>query len=820
MVDPDRLETILISPANSGFQHSEIDKLYTTILEAAVHQSGREPQEQQQMRLILWTAVYDKGQHTATVPILGAARFAATTMITTLHASFPDFMFDKARSTKFYCNEAKHSQLLAKRCFERSARPGSSDSKFDLANAVIRSAPLGRPCSQEHAMRDNKERAGRAPVLPAAVLDGGAEPEAYAGQRDKHAVSAQAMGDDGTVDVFHAYNGTVALGPLKGYTSRINSLVFSSDGLLLVSGSEDGTILVQDAQTGSCIYDVIKGHESWVTSVSFSPDGKHILSGSIDKTTRMWDSGNGSLIPNSIKRHPDCSDSVPLLFTTHPPASLSLFHSMLINPQSIQSPFRQTASTLPLAIIPVSSASGVYRTAPPHTPHPKDRCVYIWDVENGYSNPCLLGTHHLEVSFAAFSPDGTRVASSSLDRTVKMWNALHSTSSHTSRSNTPTKRVLSIAISPDGSRIAAAGRDKAIYMFNTHDGTAALRPLVANMGEIFSVVFSLDGKYLASGGGDKRIYLWDAITGKLLSESISCHEARIWSVSFSPDSRHLVSASWDKTIRMWNVGGGTLAYTDLVGVHDDEVNSAVFSFNGTRIVSGCKDRKIRVWDSQTLSLVFDPFGSQHHERPIWSVKFSPDGKLIASGSEDGAICIFDSHSGELVLDPLKAHQDSVWSLVFSPDGNHIVSGSADRSVRVWRVKDGAPACEPLEGHQDWINSVACSPDGAYIVSGSSDSTIRVWKVPGRGAVSDLSQSASSTSDQREPHRAIAGGLTINRHGWARNRDSQLLFWVPSDLRKVFPRPEIVYTIGPEGMLRVDYSKPLSLGDEWHRCFVG
>ncbi|ELU35814.1 NACHT domain-containing protein [Rhizoctonia solani AG-1 IA] len=45
MVDPDRLETILISPANSGFQHSEIDKLYTTILEAAVHQSGREPQE-------------------------------------------------------------------------------------------------------------------------------------------------------------------------------------------------------------------------------------------------------------------------------------------------------------------------------------------------------------------------------------------------------------------------------------------------------------------------------------------------------------------------------------------------------------------------------------------------------------------------------------------------------------------------------------------------------------------------------------------------------------------------------------------------------
>ncbi|ELU35834.1 NACHT domain-containing protein [Rhizoctonia solani AG-1 IA] len=62
MVDPDRLETILTSSTNSGFQHSEIDKLYTTILEAAMHQSGREPQEQQQMRLILWTAVCTREQ--------------------------------------------------------------------------------------------------------------------------------------------------------------------------------------------------------------------------------------------------------------------------------------------------------------------------------------------------------------------------------------------------------------------------------------------------------------------------------------------------------------------------------------------------------------------------------------------------------------------------------------------------------------------------------------------------------------------------------------------------------------------------------------
>ncbi|ELU36264.1 WD40 domain-containing protein [Rhizoctonia solani AG-1 IA] len=372
---------------------------------------------------------------------------------------------------------------------------------------------------------------------------------------------------------------------------------------------------------------------------------------------------------------------------------------------------------------------------------------------------------------AAFSPDGTRVASCS-SGTVKMWNTLYSASSQTSQSSAPIKAIYSVAISPDGSRIAVAGGDKAIYMFNTHDGTAALQPLVAHTGEISSVAFSLNGRYLASGGDDNGICLWDATSGKLLSGPVAGHENCIWSVSFSPDSRCIVSASSDKTIRTWDVDDETLAPTDLVGTHDDKVNSAVFSPDGRHIVSGCDDKKIWMWNSQMLSLVFDPFGWQQHEGPIRSVTFSPDGRLIASGSGDGTICIFGSHSGELVLGPLKGHQHSVKSVVFSPDGDYIVSGSEDQSVRVWRVGDGAPACEALEGHQNQVQSVACSPNGAYIVSGSSGSTIRVWKAPGRGVGSDLSLSAFSTSDERQPHYAIAGGLTINSDGWARNHNSQ------------------------------------------------
>ncbi|KAF8679914.1 WD domain, G-beta repeat [Rhizoctonia solani] len=999
MVDQDRLEAILNSSTKLANRHADIDNLYATVLDAAVYDANLDQEEQEQTLTIVWTAicarepidVYTLGALTgikaAKVQVLLQALYSVlhvsqtTGMITTLHASFPDYMFDKARSAKFYCDEAKHSQLLAERCFEvmqnqlrfnicgletsfipdskvqdlevriaRSILPTLSyvadhwgdhvaksvpcemvrkgleeflsyrllfwmevvslkraldkgigmllalkawltfeDAPLDLskllndswifvskyaAGSVSQSTPhiyISALAFCHHSSSVYKQYWGRTRGLlrlEGSVMEQSqttllatwqipSEPLSLAFSPDGSRFAIGFL--DGTVHIFHAHNGTVALGPLEGHTNSVTSVAYSPDGLLLVSGSSDGTMLMRDAQTGSCIYDVIKGHER-VTSVSFSPNGKQILSGSRDNTTRMWDSGNGSLIPNSIKRHPhevNCTAFSP--DGKHIACGLNSDESPIVvydasTSKSVPFPFDAHQSPVwSIAFSPNSKhlvtghdsgklrawslQDGTVTHSPPKVHNGRitsigfsplgdklvtgsyDRCVYIWDVENGYSNPCLLGIHNDYVYSAAFSPDGTRVASCSYDRTVKMWNALPSSSPHTSHSNAPTKAIWSVAISPDGSRIAAAGEDKAIYMFNTHDGTAALQPLVAHTDTIFSVAFSLNGRYLVSGGDDKCICLWDATSGKLLSGPLRGHKNRIWSVSFSPDSRHVVSASLDKTVRMWDVDDGTLTPTDLVGTHDDEVFSAAFSPDGKHIVSGCDDRKIRMWDSQTLSLVFDLFWSPL-DRGIRSVTFSPDGRLVASWSRDRVIRIFDAHSGKLALGPLDAHQFSVKSVVFTPDSNHIVSGSADRSVRVWRVEDGAPACEPLQGHQGGINSVACSPDGAYIVSGSEDATIRVWKAPGRSAVSDISRSASSSSDQRKPHGAIAGGLKIDRDGWARNRDSQLVFWVPSDMTMLFPRLETVYNIGPEGTCRAEYSERLLLGDEWHGCFVG
>jgi hypothetical protein len=74
--------------------------------------------------------------------------------------------------------------------------------------------------------------------------------------------------------------------------------------------------------------------------------------------------------------------------------------------------------------------------------------------------------------------------------------------------------------------------------------------------------------------------------------------------------------------------------------------------------------------------------------------------------------------------------------------------------------------------------------------------------------------------ERKPHGEILSGLKISDDGWAENGNSQRLFWVPPDVVKYFPSLETAYTVGKEGTMRADYSAPLFLGNEWHRCYEG
>jgi WD40 repeat protein len=98
-------------------------------------------------------------------------------------------------------------------------------------------------------------------------------------------------GDDNTVRLWDISGNPIGQ-PFQGHHFSVNSVAFSPDGKMIVSGSSDNTVRLWDI-SGNPIGQPFEGHEDIINSVAFSPDGKMIVSGSLDNTVRLWDiSGN------------------------------------------------------------------------------------------------------------------------------------------------------------------------------------------------------------------------------------------------------------------------------------------------------------------------------------------------------------------------------------------------------------------------------------------------------------------------------------------------------------------------------------------------
>jgi hypothetical protein len=150
------------------------------------------------------------------------------------------------------------------------------------------------------------------------------------------------------------------------------------------------------------------------------------------------------------------------------------------------------------------------------------------------------------VTSVAFSPDGSKIASGSVDNTIKLWRVSDGSLLRTLEGHTGP--VTSVAFSPDGSKIASGGGDWTIKLWRVSDGEL-LRTLEGHTDAVASVAFSPDGSVIASGGGwnDKTIKLWLVSDGALL-KTYDEETAGVTSIAYSPDGRLIAWGRGDATL--------------------------------------------------------------------------------------------------------------------------------------------------------------------------------------------------------------------------------------------------------------------------------
>jgi WD40 repeat protein len=294
----------------------------------------------------------------------------------------------------------------------------------------------------------------------------------------------------------------------RGHRGPLTALTFTPDSNLLATASRDKTLRIWDVtrlqasegQAGSRAK--LEGHKEAVMSVASTPDGRTLLSGSLDRTLRLWD---------------------------------------VVNGQSQVTP-EQQSDIYSVAYGPGGKTMIIGGGVGPKPPSYGD--VRLWDTSTNQEK-WLYKDHGNLVLAVGPSPDGSLIASASLDGTVKLFDADSGQEQGTLQDSSG---VTTVAFSPDGKTLATGNQSGAVKLWDVAERKERLALAVpAGLG-VTSVAFSADGKSLAAARLDGWLIVWDLAGAKKDTDYQRFKlPGAIAAVAFAPDSRHLATANANST---------------------------------------------------------------------------------------------------------------------------------------------------------------------------------------------------------------------------------------------------------------------------------
>jgi WD40 repeat protein len=369
-----------------------------------------------------------------------------------------------------------------------------------------------------------------------------------------------------------------------------------------------------------------------------------------------------------------------------------------------------------------------------------ERDVLLWDLETGELLGKLEG-HTGGAPGLAFSPDGRRAASASFDKTVRVW-ALPP--ARTPGVQPPMVEVAHFighegqiqskpAVSPDGRRVLSGSLDKTMILWDRETAQPISR-FTGHEGNVWDVAFSPDGRRALSGGADKVLRLWDLATGEMLGQLIG-HAGQIFAVTFSPDGRLAYSGGggeeldgsqdWDNfAIHVWDLKTSRLAGR-LKG-HKGTVWGIAVSPDGRRLLTAGADKDVILWNLKGRDVIRHFKG---HTAAAGSVAFLPDGRRAVTSSEDRTIRLWNLESGQEVH-CFRGHRNRVICVAVSPDGHWLLSSDFDgQELLLWDLD-----ARKLIHRYNWggvgPNRGSFTPDGRHALWGGSDFVIRMFRMTG------------------------------------------------------------------------------------------
>ncbi|MCI0457026.1 MAG: WD40 repeat domain-containing protein [Gemmataceae bacterium] len=341
---------------------------------------------------------------------------------------------------------------------------------------------------------------------------------------------------------------------LRGTAEDIHCLTFDHDSKRLAVGGSDRVIHLWDPQTGT----PLSSQSSRARSpgrLALSPNGQCLAANGGGSAPRIWNIAQRTAIPLAGETPVHAlAWSARGLIAGGTDQGVSLWDGTTGQPQAQlhgqDEPTTAVAFTADGSLLASASSTGLP--------------VWIWDTAT--REPTLLIPDPLDgctVEALAFHP--TRrvlavggidwLATGGSDGAVSLWDL-----DQRAEIATFANGVTALAWHPDGTRLATAALDRSLQVWAPGNLQAPLAELRGHEDMPRAVAFSPDGKLLASGGDDRTVRLWDVDSG----EELAAREldTQVQALCFSPDGRYLFTANGNTTCYRLEVcvllSGGTL----------------------------------------------------------------------------------------------------------------------------------------------------------------------------------------------------------------------------------------------------------------------
>lgn len=502
---------------------------------------------------------------------------------------------------------------------------------------------------------------------------------------------------------------------LPGHTEKVTNVTFSPNSQMLATIGDDN--LVKLYKIDGSLIKLLTGHSTQVSSVEFSRDNSKLISVSPESgEIKIWRSSDGKQL-----QYIDNYGTLSASFSPHGNYITSINQGNTVKLWNLSGELLRPLKGHSAGITQVRFSIDETKIATSSD----DTTVKLWDVKkllakkDNYT-PLTLIKHTQGVNDVSFSPDGKLIASASADGTVKLW---HSSDGQFIRTMpkfgddiNDDIGISKVNFSSDGKIISAfgykyTGYNRYYYIVKLWSVEGEGKPLKLIRGHSRNSFFRFnpDTKAVAFVSKDDSLQLWD-IKGKHLASLLPSHADWVNSVTFSPDRKTIASASDDKTIKLWDINGKFLR---TISGHIDKVNSVTFSSDGKIIASASDDKTVKLWNVNdgTQHKLINPFNSISD--PVASVVFSPDKDTIASIS--GSTINLDHLNGK-PREPIKETSGNSSILSFGDNGKELAFGDYQDNINL----------HFLDGSWDgiWQKQVSLYPISAIQFSPHGE-TIRV-----------------------------------------------------------------------------------------------